>query len=102
MVPSLALELAKDLIVKQGVISGLLLLLVLTAMYQAQTSHKVRRAIAESQMLREEIQKEQILSQTLRLEMTSLSEADRVSSLANKKLGMVEVTNENEKIVSLK
>jgi len=101
VLPSLALEVLKDVLFKQSLISALLFILVATAMIQAQTSNQVRRAIAESQSLREQLQKAQIQSQTLRLELTSLSEADRVSSLASKKLGMVEVTNENEKIISL-
>ncbi|MDQ7050788.1 MAG: cell division protein FtsL [Enterobacterales bacterium] len=86
VVPSLGLEILKDIVFKQGVISGLLFLLVASAMIQAQNSNQVRRAVAQSQSLREQTQKEQIQSQTLRLELTSLSEADRVSSLASKKV----------------
>ncbi len=101
VVPSLSVEILKDVLLKQGLVSGLLLITIISAMIQAQTSNQVRRAVAQSQSIREQIQKQQIQSQTLRLELTSLSEADRVSSLASKRLGMVEVTNDNEKIISL-
>jgi len=99
--PSLVKEILLDVFYKHWVMSCLVLLLILSAMLQAKTSHDVRRAVANWQSLRELNQQQQIVWQELRLEMTSLSEADRISRLARKKLDMIEVTTENEKIISL-
>ena len=100
-VPSLLKEIANDLLVKHWFVSLLVVIAVASSMHLANTSHDVRRAVANSQQLREERQKLEIEWQTLRLEMTSLSEADRISRLAKKQLKMIEVTVENEKIITL-
>ena len=99
--PSLFVEVFKDIFVKHWWLSVLAVLLVVSAMLQAKTSHEVRRAIAKTQELREESQQQQIKWQALKLEMTSLTEADRISRLAKKQLEMIKVTTENEKIISL-
>ncbi len=100
-VPSLLKVLFIDVFAKHWPVALLSTLVVFSAMYQAKTSHETRRAVAESQKLREAQQKLEIDGQSLRLEITSLTEADRISSLAKKQLDMIEVTTKNEKIITL-
>jgi cell division protein FtsL len=99
--PSLIKVLFVDVFAKHWLVALLSTLVVFSAMYQAKTSHDTRRAVAESQKLRETQQKLEIDGQSLRLEITSLTEADRISSLAKKQLDMIEVTTNNEKIITL-
>jgi cell division protein FtsL len=99
--PSLVKELFKDVLIEHWLVALLATLVVFSAMYQAKTSHDTRRAVAESQKLREQQQQLEIDAQSLRLEITSLSEANRISSLAKKQLDMIEVTTKNEKIITL-
>lgn len=99
--PSLVRELFCDVFVKHWTVSLLALLVVGSSMLLASTSHNVRRAVTESQALREQRQQQEIEWQVLRLEMTSLSEADRISRLAKEQLRMTDVTTRNEKIITL-
>ena len=99
--PSLLKEIFSDLLMTHWFLSILVVLFIASAMLQARTSHETRRAVAKWQNLRDESQQQQIEWQALRLEMSSLTEADRISRLARKQLNMVEVNNENEKIISL-
>ena len=99
--PSLVREVLSDLLIRRWFLTLLVLMAVTSAMLQAKTSHEVRRAVAESQKLREERQKKEINWQALRLEMTSLSEANRILSLAKKELDMIEVNTKSEKIITL-
>ncbi len=99
--PSLLKEITQDLLVRHWFVSLLMIVAVVSAMKLANTSHDVRRAVAESQQLREKRQQQEIEWQTLRLEMTSLTEADRISRLAKKQLEMIEVSTKNEKIITL-
>ncbi len=99
--PSLVKEILSDVLLTHWFLSSLVVLFIASAMLQARTSHETRRAVAKWQSLREESQQLQIKWQALRLEMTSLTEADRISRLARKQLNMIEVTTENEKIISL-
>jgi len=99
--PSLLKEITADLLVRHWLVSLLAIATVISAMKLANTSHDVRRAVAESQQLREQRQQQEIEWQTLRLEMTSLTEADRISRLAKEQLEMIEVSTKNEKIITL-
>jgi len=99
--PSLLTEIAGDLFTRHWFVSLLVIMAVASAMHLANTSHDVRRAVAESQQHREQRQQQEIEWQTLRLEMSSLSEADRISRLAKKQLKMIEVNTKNEKIITL-
>ena len=100
-VPSLINVILKDVFSANWILSVLAVVVVVSAMFQAQTTHVARKAIAESQKLREQRQQFEIEMQSLRLEITSLTEANRISSLAKKKLDMIEVSTENEKIITL-
>lgn len=99
--PSLLGELFSDVFRNYWLISLLGILAVLSAMFQAKTTHDARKAVAESQKLREQRQQYEIELQALRLELTSLTEANRISSLAKKNLEMIEVNTNNEKIITL-
>jgi cell division protein FtsL len=99
--PSLIKEILSDLLLTHWFLSSLVVLFIASAMLQARTSHETRRAVAKWQSLREQSQQQQIKWQALRLEMSSLTEADRISRLARKQLNMIKVTTENEKIISL-
>lgn len=99
--PSLVKEIVSDVFIKHWYITLLAILTITSAMILAKTSHESRRAIALSQILREERQQNEIEFQGLRLEITSLSEANRISSLAKKELKMIDVNTNNEKIITL-
>ncbi|MET1254032.1 cell division protein FtsL [Aliikangiella maris] len=99
--PSLLKMLLTDVLIGHWFISLLAIAFIAFSMVLASTSHKTRRLTAEWQKLRQEHQEQQILWESLRLEMTTLTEADRISNLAKKELGMVEVTTKNEKVISL-
>ena len=101
ILPSLGREIIFDLFVKHWFVVVLAVLALASAMFQAKTAHDTRISIAESQRLREERQNLEIEWQALRLELTSLTEANRVESEAKKKLKMIKVNSENEKIISL-
>lgn len=101
VIPSLLKEILFDLLVNNWLLSLLVIITVLSAMLQAKTSHEVRRAFSDFQQLREERQKQDINLQTHRLEMTSLSEANRILSLAKKELDMIKVNEKNERIITL-
>ncbi len=98
--PSLLKEITNDLLLVHWFIVCLILLLISSAMLQAKTSHDVRKIVAQWQGLREENQQQQIKWQSLRLEMTSLTEADRIARLAKKQLDMIDVNSKNEKIIN--
>lgn len=99
--PSLVKEILVDILVRHWFLTTLSLVAIASAMLLAKTSHEVRRATAESQELREARQQQEINWQALRLEMTSLSEANRISSKAKKELDMIKVTISNEKVITL-
>jgi len=98
--PSLVKALFRD-VFDHWIMSLLAILAVGSSMLLANTSHDVRRAVAEFQALREEQQQQEIEWQVLRLEMTSLSETDRISRLAKNRLKMINVTTRDEKIITL-
>ncbi|MBV1911075.1 MAG: cell division protein FtsL [Kangiellaceae bacterium] len=99
--PSLLKSLIKDVLVTNWLLSLLFICVVTSAMFQAITSHEARVALAKSEALREQRQQYEIEMQTLRLEITSLTEANRISSLAKKQLDMTEINTENERIITL-
>ena len=99
--PSLLKVLVLDLFVRHWLVSALSVLFVISSMYLAKTSHTTRKLTAEWQKLRQQQQDQQVAWEALRLELTTLSEADRISNLAKKQLGMVEVTTKNEKVITL-
>lgn len=99
--PSLLKEMVMDLFVRHWIVSALAVLFVLSAMMSAITSHQARKLTASWQELREEQQDQQIVWESLRLEITTLTEADRIKNLAKKDLGMVEVTTKNETVITL-
>ena len=101
IIPSLVREIIVDLGIRHWFLTLLVLTVVLSAMMQARTAHDTRLAIAESQKLREERQQEEINWQALRLELTSLTEANRIASKAQKELKMNKVDSKNEKIITL-
>lgn len=99
--PSLLKEIVLDLFVRHWLVNALAVLFVLSAMMLAMTSHQARKLTANWQELREEQQDQQIVWESLRLEITTLTEADRIKNLAKKDLNMVEVTTKNEKVITL-
>jgi cell division protein FtsL len=99
--PSLLKALVVDLFVRHWIVSALVVLFVVSSMQLASTSHKSRKLTAEWQALRQAQQAHQVAWESLRLELTALSEADRISNLAKKQLGMVDVTTKNEMVISL-
>ena len=100
-IPSLLKVLVSDILVRHWLVSALAVLFVLSSMQLATTSHSSRKLTAQWQSLRQEQQAEQVAWESLRLELTALSEANRISNLARKELGMVDVTTKNEKVISL-
>jgi cell division protein FtsL len=99
--PSLLKVLLFDIFVHHWMVTLLALLLVISAMTLAHTTHDSRRLLSHWQKLRHTHDSEQIVWDSLRLELTSLSEADRISNLAKSQLGMVDVKAHNEKVISL-
>ncbi len=99
--PSLLKVLLLDIFVSHWMVTALALLFVFSAMTLAHTSHDSRRLLSKWQKIRQVHQSEQVVWESLRLELTSLSEADRISNLAKSQLGMVEVKAHNEKVISL-
>lgn len=99
--PSLLKVLVFDLFVRHWLVSALALLCVISAMQLAKTSHQSRKLTAEWQELRQQHEDEQVAWESLRLELTALSEPDRITNLARKELGMIEVTTKNEKVITL-
>lgn len=99
--PSLIKALMQDIFVRHWFVSAMALLCVVSGMMLALSSHSARRLTTEWQQLRQQHQSEQLNWGALRLELTSLREADRVSGLAKKQLGMIEVNSKNEKVISL-
>lgn len=99
--PSLLGVLFSDILISHWIVTLLALLFVCSSMFQAITSHNTRRLTANWQEMREQYQDYQLSSDALRLELTALSEADRISNLARKELGMIEVTTKNEKVIAL-
>jgi cell division protein FtsL len=99
--PSLLKVLLSDIFVSHWMVTLLALLFVFSAMTLSQTTHDSRRLLSQWQKLRQLHETEQMAWDSLRLELTSLSEAHRISSLAKSQLGMVEVRAHNEKVISL-
>jgi|GEM_PF-2959441 len=99
--PSLLKVLLFDIFVRHWIVTATALLFVSSAMLLAHTTHDARRLTSELQSLNQLQQSQQVDWESLRLELTSLSEADRISSLAKSQLGMVEVKIHDEKVISL-
>ncbi len=99
--PSLLKAVVLDLFVRHWLVSALAVIFISSSMALAHTSHKSRRLTAEWQQLRQHYQVKQIEWESLRLELTTLSEPDRINNIARKELGMVEVTTKNERVISL-
>ncbi len=99
--PSLLKVLLLDIFVYHWMVTALALLFVCSAMLLAHTTHESRRLTAQLESLRQLNQTEQVTLGSLRLEITSLSEANRISNLAKSQLGMISVDIHNEKVISL-
>ena len=99
--PSLLKVLLLEIFVTHWMLTLLALLFVSSAIVLVHTTHDSRRLMSEWQSLKNTHQTEQVVWESLRLELSSLSEIDRISSLAKKQLGMVEVKTHNEKVISL-
>ena len=99
--PVLIKVLAVDFFVRYWMVTALAFLLVFSAMMLSQTNHQSRRYTAEFQAEKKRQRDLQIQWDSLRLELTTLTEADRISSEAKKRLDMEEVTIKNEKVISL-
>ena len=99
--PSLLGQIFVDTFIKHWFLTLLILIVVISSMQKARTSHDARRATAELQKLKDEYQNLQLGWQSLNLEMTALSESDRLAQIAEKKLKMIKVKTSNEKIISL-
>ena len=70
--PSLLKVLAFDIFVRHWWVSALAVLLVISAMMLAHTSHEARRMTADFQTLRQSYSDEQVVWEALRLEMDNL------------------------------
>lgn len=90
-----------DVLVQNWLASLLLLVVVASSIQLAFTTHQARSLTARLQKLVQLQADEQILWESYRLERTSLREPDRISKLAKKQLGMVEVGSKNEKVIAL-
>lgn len=99
--PSLLKQLLSDIFVSHWLVTTLALVFIASSMLLAKNAHESRRLTAEWQKLRQENHQQQQSMASYRLELTSLSEADRISRLAKKQLGMVEVSSKSEKVVTL-
>jgi cell division protein FtsL len=99
--PSLLKALLLDCFVNYRVIVLLVIMACWSAMLLIYKSHDSRRLTAKLEALKQEQHQQKFNSDTLNLELTSLTESHRISSLAKKKLGMVGVNKSNEKVVSL-
>ncbi len=100
-IPSLLALIFVEIFYKNWLLTLLVIIAVISSMQKARTSHNARRAIAKLQLLKEESQQLQIEWQSLNLEMTAVSESNRVTQLATKELEMITVNSNNEKIISL-
>ncbi|MGB0496534.1 MAG: cell division protein FtsL [Kangiellaceae bacterium] len=99
--PSLLGAVVVDVFIKRWFLTLLVVVAVLSAMQKVKNTHSERRAIAKLQLLKEQNQQLQIEWQSLNLEMTALSESDRVFQLAKNELNMIKVNSNNEKIINL-
>ena len=99
--PALLTVLLGDIFVRHWAVTLLALLFVCSSMMIAHTSHSARRLTAQWQELRQEHQSEQVNWESLRLELTALSEPHRIANQAKKQLGMIKVSTKNEKVISL-
>lgn len=99
--PSLLKVILLDIFVRHWIVSTLAFLFIYSAITLVKTSHDKRNLMAEWQSLRQQDQEQQMVWESLRLEITSLSEANRISNLAKKQLNMIEVSTRNEKVISL-
>lgn len=99
--PVLIKVLALDIFVRHWYVTALALLLVFSAVMLTQTSHQSRRYTADLQSEKKKQRELQIQWESLRLELTTLTEPDHISSEAKKRLNMEEVTIKNEKVISL-
>ncbi len=99
--PVLVKALFTDIFVRHWFVTLLAIFLVFSAIQLTQTTHKARSFTAELQIEKKRQRELQIQWESLRLEFTTLTEADRISSEAKKQLQMEEVTLKNEKVISL-
>jgi len=99
--PSLLKALLLDIFVRHWTVTVLALIFIGSSMVLVHTSHNTRRLTIAWQGSLQAYQLQQVTWESLRLELSSLREANRISSLAKKQLGMVEVSTTNEKVISL-
>lgn len=99
--PSILKALLDDLFVKHWLVSSLALIFLMSATLLVYKKHDLRRSTADWQSLVKEQQRQQTKWDALHLELSSLSEADRISNIAKKKLDMQEVNASNEQVISL-
>ncbi len=99
--PSLLKVLLVDLFVTYWLIAILAVAFSFSAIMLIYKSHDSRRLTTKWQSLTQQQHQQQLKSDALRLELTSLSESDRIFTLAKKKLGMIEVNANNEEVISL-
>jgi len=99
-VPALLSLLLRDVFVRYWPVTLLAVFTVFSAILLARTAHDTRRLTAQWEQLRQQQQQQQIAWESLRLEITTLSEPDRIANLAKKQLGMIEVSRANEKVIS--
>lgn len=99
--PSLVKSLLKDIFFYHWTMSLLAVLAIVSAMMQAKTTHKSRQLVSKLQQLEVQNQLKEIERQALKLELTSLTEPDRISREAKEILEMVPVTTETEKVIEL-
>ena len=97
--PSLLGAVLRDLLIRHGLLSLLVIGFIGSAMKLAQTGHQIRRSTADLQALKDEYQHLQIKWESARLEMAALTEPSRIASLAKKQLKMIEVNSKNEKVI---
>lgn len=99
--PSLLKVMLFDFFVKNWLVSLLAIMFLASAMMLAYKTHETRNLTAKWKNLRKQNQQQKIQWDALRLELSSLSEADRISNLARSKLGMKKVDSKTEKVISL-
>lgn len=99
--PSLLKVLMFDLFVNYWLMTLLLVALSFSAILLVYKSHDSRRLTAKFQSLTQQQHQQQLKSDALHLELTTLSESNRILNFAKKELGMIEVNASNERVISL-
>lgn len=99
--PSLLKAVLQDFFVTHWLLTLFGFVFLISAMMLAYKTHDVRSLTASWESLVKEQQQQQAKWDALHLELSSLSESDRISNLAKKKLGMKRVNSTNEQVISL-